>query len=1365
MGTTNNWTNTGSWSNGILPNSAGSIANFIADFGSTASGINIGTDNITVGQITMTDTATATAGRFNIVSSAGGILTLDNGATVPVLNYTTGGQFDNFINAVVGGTNGLQKTGAGVVQLRGYNNTYTGTTIITAGALRIDRNLSLGDAANGVQFAGGRLNLVSGTVNLTNRAISVTAGNSSTPSQLQTEGSSSLEISGNFSSSAGTYFRKTDTGTLVFSGTANAVGRIEFNGGTANLSGTFSNTEGVVITKLNANNANSIVNWSGTGTLASGSGAAFILNDGGTNATVATLNVTAGTLNVGDGVNSGRFVVGGKGIGAANVMGGTLSVMTNKDVSIGSFFQFGGNGGNGTLTISNGGLFQALGAGSFFVGYGQDAAAAGGAFGGTGVLNLNTGGTLETGRNITTGTNATGTVNFDGGTLKAAADNANLLRTTNNRVGNGGLTIDTAGFNIGISQVLASNGTGGLTKTGSGTLTLGAANTYSGGTLVSAGTLSGDTTSLQGGITNNALAIFDQATNGTYAGSLAGSGALSKSGSGTLILTGANVQGSTLISSGTLQVGAGGTAGSLSGAITNNASLAFNRSDNLTNLSAISGSGVVGKLGAGTLTLGGASTYSGGTLVSAGALAGSSASLQGAITNNAAVIFDQSTNGTYAGAMSGNGTLTKSAAGTLTLSGANTYSGGTLVSAGGLSGSSASLQGVITNNGAVSFDQTTNGTYNGLMSGTGSLTKSGNGTLTVAGANTYSGTTTISGGGVTLGAGAAISTNTVTFAGTAGVVLNLGGNSQSVGLVNNNLSNSATTLTISNGSLTISGATNQTFGATVNGSGTDLSGLSNFTFNGATSDFQINANGANVTNTVQFAKLGTNTISAANVRWGGGGANVAGQNSLVRLGQDNVINAGSDFLVGFFQGSGNASFAEGITNGTLTIRGAGGGSAPAPLIRIGQGNSGNQSAVGVLNLTGGSIDALASEFDVGVHAANASGTTGTGTLTMPDGTIVAGTMSLGRKTATTGSATATGTVNQSGGTVTATNLYLGNSAASGADLPNLVANYNLTGGTLYAQTIGGNGANYGASTVRDLNVNGGTVQNISGSDLTINGLANTASGRINVVLGNSGGAFLADAGRSITIGGNALVSGIGALSKQGGGTLTLATNNTYTGTTTVEAGTLVVNGSLASSAVTVESGGTLGGSGSLGLVTIEQGGTISPGNSPGTLTLTNGLDWNAGGHYNWQIFDATGIAGTGWDLIDITGGSWDINGLSSDNPFNINLWSLSATNPDSSGLAINFNAAQTNSWKILAATSISGTFNTNLFTINTGAFNGTAGFSGSSGLFSLALDENNDLFLNYAPGAQAVPEPGTWAAAALLAGLAGYLRRRRAAGK
>ena len=240
-----------------------------------------------------------------------------------------------------------------------------------------------------------------------------------------------------------------------------------------------------------------------------------------------------------------------------------------------------------------------------------------------------------------------------------------------------------------------------------------------------------------------------------------------------------------------------------------------------------------------------------------------------------------------------------------------------------------------------------------------------------------------------------------------------------------------------------------------------------------------------------------------------------------------------------------------------------------------------------------------------------------------------------------------------------------------------------------------------------------------------------------------------------------VLSGSGVLTKVGSGTLTLLANNTYTGSTTVEAGKLVVNGSI-SSATIVRSGASLGGSGTIASATIQSGGTIDPGNSPGALTLTNGLTWSGGGNYNWQIFGVSCAAGATntWDLIAVTGGMWDINGLSSTNKFNINLWSLSGL-PETSGALAGFDTTQNYSWKILDSVGITGSFNTNLFNINTSAVNGTGGFVGATGLFALELN-SNDLFLTYTgTGGAAVPEPGTWAAAALLALGAGYVRWKR----
>ena len=99
-------------------------------------------------------------------------------------------------------------------------------------------------------------------------------------------------------------------------------------------------------------------------------------------------------------------------------------------------------------------------------------------------------------------------------------------------------------------------------------------------------------------------------------GLVSGTGRLTKTSGvtagnfGVLVLTGTNTySGGTTISAGTLQLGAGGASGSIVGNVTNNATLAFNRSDALTYAGVVSGTGAVTKSGAGTLTLTGANTY------------------------------------------------------------------------------------------------------------------------------------------------------------------------------------------------------------------------------------------------------------------------------------------------------------------------------------------------------------------------------------------------------------------------------------------------------------------------------------------------------------------------------------------------------------------------------------------------------------------------------------------------------------------------------------------------------------------------------------------------------------------------------------
>jgi hypothetical protein len=215
----------------------------------------------------------------------------------------------------------------------------------------------------------------------------------------------------------------------------------------------------------------------------------------------------------------------------------------------------------------------------------------------------------------------------------------------------------------------------------------------------------------------------------------------------------------------------------------------------------------------------------------------------------------------------------------------------------------------------------------------------------------------------------------------------------------------------------------------------------------------------------------------------------------------------------------------------------------------------------------------------------------------------------------------------------------------------------------------------------------------------------------------------------------------------------------------VAAGKLVVDGSAANSTVTVQNGGTLAGSGTVGGIVLNLGSTISPGNSPGTLNVAGNVVWNPGANYNWQIYDATLGAGTGWDLISATG-SLDLTALTVGSEFNINLWSLNEISPnDVDGLALNFDPNQNYTWTILTATGgISGFTGSSQFLINTGAINGAAGFANAlnGGTFSI-VQNSNDLNLVFTSASAPIPEPGTWAAAALLAGATAFMRWRKRA--
>ena len=301
------------------------------------------------------------------------------------------------------------------------------------------------------------------------------------------------------------------------------------------------------------------------------------------------------------------------------------------------------------------------------------------------------------------------------------------------------------------------NGAGALTKDGGGTLILTGTNGFTGGTQIAEGTLQGNTASIPGGtqvapgsVHDDAKLVFNQADTDAqdFFGAIDGTGSLEKIGTGTLFLRTPNsYSGGTTLTAGTLIGFANGAAGSLQGNIVDNATLVFQQEDfngnalNGTFSSDISGSGSVEKNGAGTLTLTGSNSFTGLLKIDEGIVIGNTGSIPGNvdIAASAELIFDQATDGTHSGNITGGGgappdafTLIKRGTGLLNLTGTNSYAGGTLVEAGTLQGTTQSLQGAIqlTSGSRLAFSQSFDGTFSGDLTGAGILGKGGSGSLT-----------------------------------------------------------------------------------------------------------------------------------------------------------------------------------------------------------------------------------------------------------------------------------------------------------------------------------------------------------------------------------------------------------------------------------------------------------------------------------------------------------------------------------------------------------------------------------------------------------------------------------------------------------
>ncbi|MDG4718042.1 MULTISPECIES: autotransporter outer membrane beta-barrel domain-containing protein [Thalassospira] len=262
----------------------------------------------------------------------------------------------------------------------------------------------------------------------------------------------------------------------------------------------------------------------------------------------------------------------------------------------------------------------------------------------TGIVAAN-GGTIESGGSYT----INGQFEIIG--ASTLTNNGTLTNNVTFTNGNGSTLNNSSGSTLNNNGTFTNNGSidADGTLNNSGTLTnnsyLSIRSTLTNtGTFNNAGTVAVNGGQLIGNINNTGTFTFTSTSSNTYSGVMSGNGQFNKNGNHTQILTGdsSGFTGSNYVGQGTLQIGNGGTTGALGGNfnVTSLGTLAFNRSDNVTYASVISGAGNVTKLGAGTLTLTGTNTYSGATTVSAGTLL-----VNGSASSSAFTIQNDSTLG------------------------------------------------------------------------------------------------------------------------------------------------------------------------------------------------------------------------------------------------------------------------------------------------------------------------------------------------------------------------------------------------------------------------------------------------------------------------------------------------------------------------------------------------------------------------------------------------------------------------------------------------------------------------------------------------------------------------------------------------
>ncbi len=1049
----------------------------------------------------------------------------------------------------------LTLNSAGLDEVLAGVNTYTGSTTITAGTLGLGSNTALGSLTpvtftntSGVLDLGGyspTIISLTGSGTVTNSSV----GSTSTLTLAPTSGSTTLN--GVIQSGAGTVgLTFSGTGTVVLAGSNTYTGpttitagtlQIGNGGATGSINGTSGVTNnGVLEFYLSSGTTTFSPAISGGGGLAQNGSSLLIL--AGSNTYTGQTTISAGTLQIGNGGTTGS-VGSTSGVADSGLLAFDLSTAATFSQTItgsGGLMQMGPSvltltGSNtyaGLTTIASGGTLQ-IGNGS------------------TGSIN-STSGVADNGLlafDLSSGTTTVGnSITGIGGLLQMA----NVLALTGSNTYSGPTTISAGTIQLGGSTSLGNLPAVSINSS-TGELDL---HGYS-PTIIS---LTGSGTLINSSVSSTStLTLAPTSGTSTFSGVItngAGTVALTVRGAGTVVLAGSNTYtGPTTISAGTLQIGSGGTSGSINGAstVTDNSLLAFDLSGTMTLSAAISGGGGLSQIYPSLLILTGSNTYSGQTTISAGTLqignggtTGSIGSTSG-VGDNAALAFDLSTAATFSQTVTGSGGLMQLGPSVLTLTGSNTYTGLTTIASGGTlqigNGTTGSINSTssVTDNGLLVFD-TSSGTFSKNVSGSGGLTQMASSVLNLGGVNSYSGPTTISAGTLQLGSNTALG-NSSAVSVNLGAVLDLDsysptfGSLTGSGTVTNTAGSGTSTLTLT----PASGSTAAFTGIIQNGSGTVA--------------LTLNGNGALLLSD-SSTYTGATTITAGTLQIGGGGTTgsingtsgvtdngllafdlyatttftpaISGSGGLSQNGSSLLILAGSETFTGRITiGGGTLAFdlSPGTTTLSNSISGSGGLTQMGPSLLVltgsdtysGQTTIASGATLQIGNGSTGSINSTSSVADNGLLVFDISSGTfsknisGSGGLTQLASSLLRMSGANTYRGPTTISA---GTIQLGSSTALGSSSAVSISSGAVLDLDNISAMIgSLTGSGTVTNTAASNTATL-------------TLKPAAGSISTFSGIIQNGS-TANV-----------------------------ALTLNGNGTEVLTGSNTYTGTTTITAGTL-----------------------------------------------------------------------------------------------------------------------------------------------------------------------------------------------------------------